>query len=257
MPGADLDLLIDVARAAAKIAGRYWSGENRVWEKAPDDPVSEADHAVDTYLRETLTRARPDYGWLSEETEDNRVRRSKRRVFVVDPIDGTKAFIGGQRTWAHALGVVEDGRATEGVVLLPMRDRLYAAARGRGATLNGEPIRVPAEGGPVAGLLANRAALAPQHWPGGVPAVERAFRPSLAYRLCLVAEGRFDAMLTLRDTWEWDVAGASLIAEEAGAVVTDRAGRPLIFNSDEARTPGVLAARPGVHADLAARLRGP
>lgn len=255
MPEPELELLIDAARGAARIARPYWSGDNTVWQKGPDDPVSEADLAVDTYLRETLTAARPGHGWLSEETEDGAERLSADRVFVVDPIDGTKAFIRGEKTWAHSIGLVEYGRPLAGVVYLPMHDKLYAAAQGAGATLNGKPIRTSYLGGADgASMLANRTSFEASHWPGGVPGARREFRPSLAYRLCLVAEGRFDGMLTLRDTWEWDVAAGTLIAEEAGARITDRLGAALGFNAARPAVPGVIAAPGPLHADLMSRL---
>ena len=258
MPGDDLALLSEAARAAGDIALKFFEGSNRVWDKGVDDPVSEADVAVDRYLREKLRAARPDYGWLSEETEDDPARLSAERVFVVDPIDGTRAFVAGERTWAHSLAVVEAGRPVVGVVYLPARDRLYAATAGGGAALNGEGLAASSlSSADGARVLASRPTLASELWPGGRPEIERHFRPSLAYRLSLVGEGRFDGMLTLRDSWEWDIAAGALIAAESGATVTDRRGRPLVFNSPEGMTEGVVAAAPGVHADLLAGLREP
>ncbi|MCU0909068.1 MAG: 3'(2'),5'-bisphosphate nucleotidase CysQ, partial [Rhodobacteraceae bacterium] len=205
---ADLALLVGIATKAGHLARGYWGRAVTVREK--DDgqgPVSEADLAVDALLRDRLLGARPHYGWLSEESADDPVRHTARRSFVVDPIDGTRSFLARERVWAHALAVVEDGQVVAGVVHLPMLQRTYAARQGGPATLNGGPIRA---GGrtvlPGAEVLTNAASLDPALWPGGVPDVTRAFRPSLAYRLCLVAEGRYDAMLTLRPTWEWDVA---------------------------------------------------
>ena len=258
MPADDLTLLAEAAKAAGRIALTYFEGANEVWEKGADDPVSEADMAVDRFLRETLTAARPGYGWLSEETEDDRARLGASRVFVVDPIDGTRAFVAGERTWAHALAVVEDGRPVAGIVYLPARDRLFAATAGGGATLNGVPLAASArqsvEG---ARILASRPTLEAKLWPGGLPSVERHFRPSLAYRLSLVGEGRFDGMLTLRDSWEWDIAAGALIATEAGARVTDCRGGALRFNSPRRQTDGVIAAPPAIHAGLLEGLREP
>ena len=255
MPEPDLDLLLSAATEAAAIACRHWRQNPKVWEKGIDGPVSEADYEVDAFLRTTLRSARPDYGWLSEETPDEPGQRAASRVFVVDPIDGTRAFIGGEPTWAHSLAVVEDGRPITAVVHLPVRKKTYAAALGRGATLNGATVRA-SDRPEVAGstFLAARASFEPQHWKGAVPQVDRAFRPSLAYRLALVAEGRFDGMLTLRPTWEWDVAAGALIASEAGATVTDRCGRPLVFNNADPRLDGVLVAGPKLHADVTARM---
>ena len=237
---------------------RFWRQTPRAWEK-PDGtgPVTEADLAVNTMLRETLRGQRPDYGWLSEEDEDGTARLTTTRQFIIDPIDGTRAFMAGEETFAHSLAIAENGAVIAGVVYLPALDRLYTAAVNSPALKDGTPIsastQTQIEG---ATLLTTPPNLAPEHWPGGVPAVKRSFRTSLAYRLCLVAEGRHDGMLTLRDAWEWDIAAGALIAQRAGATVTDRHNHPLIFNTEHAKRPGVLAAAPGLHAGLMARLLG-
>ena len=256
MPETDLTLLIDAARQAAKIANRFWKTDQQIWHKHDNaGPVSEGDYAVDTYLRECLTDARPGYGWLSEETEDDPARLQAETVFIVDPIDGTRSYVAGETTWAHSLAVVRNGQPVAAVVYLPQRDKLYAATLGSGALLNGRALvassRSRLEG---AEILAPKPSLDPQHWRGGPPPVTRHFRPSLAYRLCLVAEGRFDGMLTLRDCWEWDIAAGALIAAEAGAAVSDRFGAPLAFNSARAKTSGVLIAARDLHAALRDRL---
>lgn len=255
MPETDLELLIRSARAAGEIALSYWQGENRVWQKGHDDPVSEADLAVDQFLRTELLSARPGYGWLSEETEDDGSRLSRERVFVVDPIDGTRAFVAGERTWAHSLAIVEAGVPVAAVVFLPARDRLFSSAAGGGAFLNGSRISASVHGNmDGARVLAARPTFHGHHWRGGIPAFERHFRPSLAYRLSLVGEGRFDAMMTLRDSWEWDIAAGALIASEAGAMVTDRTGAALKFNNLRPATAGVVVANPALHAGIMDRL---
>ncbi len=255
MPVSDLDLLIAAALHAGEIACRHWREDPKVWDKGVDGPVSEADFEVDAYLKETLRAARPDYGWLSEETPDAPENRAARRIFVADPIDGTRAFIEGERTWAHSIAVVEDGRPVAGVVHLPARDKTYAAALGAGATLNGDTVNASARTDiDGATFLAPRFAFDQHHWKGPVPNVERAFRPSLAYRLCLVAEGRYDGMMTLRPTWEWDVAAGTLIATEAGASVTDRRGHALVFNNPDPRLDGIIAAGAPLHAEVARRM---
>lgn len=249
---ADLALLSSAAVEAGRLALSYWGRELVQRDKGDGQgPVSEADLAVDRLLQERLTGARPDYGWLSEESADDQSRHGARRTFVVDPIDGTRSFLARERVWAHSLALVEDGVVLAGVVHLPLLRLTYSAAQGSGATLNGARIRVGVrqdlEGAEV---LTNPASLDPAGWPGGVPPVIRAFRPSLAYRLCLVAEGRYDAMLTLRDAWEWDVAAGALIAAEAGAVVTDRQGRAPVFNARHPVTAGLVVAGTLVHAGL-------
>ena len=230
----------------------YWRNAPEEWDKGGDaGPVTEADLAVNDYLKSALLEARPSYGWLSEESEDTPDRLERDRVFIVDPIDGTRAFIAGEKSWSHSLAVAEGGRVVAGVVFLPVSGKLYSAQAGRGATLNGVQIGVSRRKD-IAGasVLSAKNALASARWPGGVPPVKRQFRPSLAYRLSLVAEGRFDAMLTLRDTWEWDVAAGSLIAGEAGATVTDQHGKPLAFNHEQPKLPGLLAAPEAIHSAL-------
>ncbi|MEM9477329.1 MAG: 3'(2'),5'-bisphosphate nucleotidase CysQ [Pseudomonadota bacterium] len=255
MPESDLELLIRTAQGGGDIALGFFRSHNKVWDKGHDDPVSEADFAVDTYLRETLTAARPDYGWLSEETEDSEARLSCDSVFIVDPIDGTRAFVAGENTWAHSLAVARDGAVTAAVVFLPARDKLYTATLGGGAASNGAAIAASARRDlSGATLLASRPALDKRHWRAGIPPIERHFRPSLAYRLSLVGEGRFDAMLTLRDSWEWDIAAGALIASEAGAHVSARDGTTLVFNTPQRLTPGVVAAPRALHEALRAEL---
>ncbi|MBM9596180.1 3'(2'),5'-bisphosphate nucleotidase CysQ [Roseitranquillus sediminis] len=249
----DLDLLTAAAHSAAEIALRHWRTGPKVWDKGSGlGPVSEADLEVDRHLRQALLAERPGYGWLSEEGEADPDRLSAERVFIIDPIDGTRNYLEGEDSWAISLAVAGAGRVEAGVVLMPARDRLYAAVRGGGATRDGAGIRASrrTEIGD-ANVLAPRTALTADAWRGApVPQVRRHFRPSLAYRLCLVAEGRFDAMMTFRDCWEWDIAAGALIAEEAGATASDRTGAPLRFNTEFARTPGAVVAPAALHRDL-------
>lgn len=238
----DLALLVAAAQAAAAIAMEFRTPE--VWDK-PDGagPVCEADLAVDAMLRARLGAARPSYGWLSEETADAPERLAAERIFIVDPIDGTRAYLEGSADWAHSLAVAEHGRITAACVLLPRHGLLYTATLGGGAFLNGAPIRASDQTDPArATLLGPRLAMSPEQWSGGdVPPVRRAFRSALAWRLCLLAEARFDAMLTIRPTWEWDIAAGCLILTEAGGTATDRRGAVLTFNKPVPQSDGVLA----------------
>jgi len=141
------------------------------------------------------------------------------------------------------------------VVHLPKLERTYVASAGGGARANGAAITASdREGLDDSRVLANAAQLDPRHWRGEAPRLERHMRPSLAYRLCLAAEGRFDAMLTFRDAWEWDVAAGDLIAREAGAVVTDRTGAAAVYNNPRPMVPGMIVAGPALHAAILARV---
>ena len=256
MPGTDLDLLIHAARGAGPIALGYAHGALNIVDKGEGQgPVTAADLAVNAHLAGVLQGARPGYGWLSEESPDDAARLSRERVFIIDPIDGTRAFIEGNGNWAHSLAIAERGQVTAAVVYLPARDLMFTAALGQGAALNGEPIRtgaVKALG--QATVLTAKPTMAPENW-AKVPPFKRAFRSSLAYRLGLVAEGRFDAMLTLRPAWEWDIAAGSLIVAEAGGTAQDRTGGALRFNNPVPQQNGVVAANQSLARAIFAHLR--
>jgi myo-inositol-1(or 4)-monophosphatase len=257
LPAADLPLLIAAAHEAGRIATGFPGQTARRWEKADGaGPVTEADLAVNDMLHDTLRQARPEYGWLSEETEDTAARLEHDQVFIVDPIDGTRSFIEGASTWAHSIAVAEHGQITAAVIYLPMRGLLYSAARGAGAYLNGTPIRASATTlFAQATVLAAKPAIAGDRWRSGIcPPFKPAYRPSLAYRLGLVAQARFDAMLTLRPSWEWDIAAGALIVAEAGGTITDQRGAPLRFNGADPRLDGVVAGGCAIHRALLADL---
>jgi len=257
LPEADLDLLRDAALASGDIARRFWKNAPDIEEK-PDGagPVTEADLAIDRMLHTELRAARPDYGWLSEETEDSDARLSHDRVFIIDPIDGTRAFISGEAGFSHSLAIAEHGKVIAAAVYLPIRDEMYLAIPGQPATLNGSKIQATQAPMHDAKVLGAKPNFAPAHWRGDeTPPITRHFRSSLAWRLCLVAQGRFDAMITIRPTWEWDVAAGSLIATCAGATVTDLAGDAPLFNNPHPKLRGMLAAGPELHNGLITRLK--
>lgn len=241
---ADLALLIDASQKAAELALPFFRADPKVWDKGEGaGPVTEADLAVDRFLTDHLRSARPDYGWLSEETEDDHDRLSRDHVFIIDPIDGTRAFIAREPSWAHSLAVARGGQIIAAVVLMPARDLLYEASLGGGARRNGQPMTVsPHPTADGATLLAAKPNMDPSQWQDPMPRLERHFRPALAYRLALVAEGRFDAMLSLRPTWEWDVAAGTLLVQEAGGSVSDRTGKAPAFNSAAAQLDGIVGA---------------
>ncbi len=257
MRETDLGLLTDAARMAGKIALGHFRRHGTVTDKPGGaGPVTLADLAVNDMLHDTLRSARPDLGWLSEETPDTAARLTTGAQFIIDPIDGTRAFIDGGKDWAHSLAIAENGEITTAVVYLPVRDEMFTASLGGGAFLNGTAIRA-ATGTDLttATILATRTTMDAHHW-HDMPPVKRTFRSSLAYRLCLAATGRFDAMLTLRPTWEWDVAAGALIVAEAGGKATDRTGTRLRFNNPVPQVNGIVAGG-ALHGELIRRMGDP
>jgi myo-inositol-1(or 4)-monophosphatase len=239
----DLALIRDAAAEAGRIALGYFKQNPEVWMKGGTSPVSEADYAVDRYLRETLTAARPGYGWLSEETADNAGRLAARRTFVVDPIDGTRAFLDGRSTWCVSIAVVENGAPMAGVLDCPAKDEVFAAVLGAGVTKNGRPIRVVAPREPP--LIAGPRPMLEASADYLKRAVTRApYIPSLAYRIAMLAEGSLDATFIKPNSHDWDLAAAELILTEAGGRVFDPTGKRPLYATASPRH-GALAAGSG------------
>lgn len=255
MPVPDLPLLEQAAQEAGEIALRFWRQSPEAWDKGGGaGPVSEADLAVNAHLESLLRGARPGYGWLSEETPDGPERQDARHCFIIDPIDGTRAFLDGQEGFSISLAVATGAQITAAVVHLPARRMTYTAQAQGPALLNGQPIRPVEHDLDGASVLTGKPSLAPSFWRGRVPPMRREFRSSLAWRLCLVAEGAFHSALSTRLCWEWDIAAGSLIAERAGCQVSDLAGHALQFNSPRAMTEGIVVAPPGLHGQVLAAL---
>ncbi|OLL56131.1 3'(2'),5'-bisphosphate nucleotidase CysQ [Bartonella henselae] len=214
---SDLNLLLDVCREAGNLAMKYFGCELDVWIKEGNSPVSEADLAVDHFLKERLLVARPNYGWISEETKDNRSQRSYERSFVVDPIDGTRGFLSGSTYWCVSIAIIENGRPIIGVVQCPAQGNVYAAVTGEGATLNG--IKLPLLPSQVnrkykVSLDKSLAQKLPDDFCNQVSFYRHI--PSLAYRIVLVAQGEIDIVLIRPNCHAWDIAAADLILQECG-----------------------------------------
>jgi myo-inositol-1(or 4)-monophosphatase len=245
---SDLDLLRDAALEAGRLALTRREAGLKISFKAEGSPVTDADLAVDALLQKRLLGARPDYGWLSEETADNPERLGKRRLFVVDPIDGTRAFMKSKPWWTVALAVVEDGQPVTAVIHAPALDETYEAETGGGAFRNHKPIRASdADDLEDAAILADAAMLDRPIWTEPWPTMRLESRNSIAYRMALVAAGAFDAALNLSPKWDWDVCAGTLIATEAGAKVSDHRGRPYLFNKPTPQQPSLVCAAPALH----------
>ncbi|MDP1027237.1 3'(2'),5'-bisphosphate nucleotidase CysQ [Sphingomonas sp. KR1UV-12] len=250
MPAAELlTAVAQIAGEAAQMALARWRTDFRRWEKEPGSPVCEVDLDVDRMLRSRLASLLPDAGWLSEETADAPDRLARQRVWVVDPIDGTRDYIRGREGWAVSVALVEDGAVVLAVLDAPARGERWAAVHGQGATRND-----------LALAASQRDTLPGARVPAdALPRADRDFvvvaKPnSIALRIAMVAAGEADLVATLRWGNEWDIAAAVLIAAEAGATVSDALGAPLIFNKPDPQALGVLVSAPAIHAGAVARL---
>jgi myo-inositol-1(or 4)-monophosphatase len=251
----DLDLILTAAREAGALALSARGEGLKIWSKEGGSPVTDADLAVDALLKNRLGAARPAYGWLSEETADDPARLATPRQFVVDPIDGTVAFMKGKPWFAVSIAVVEAGRPVAAVVHAPALDETYAATLGGGATLNGVAIS-PSDTDDLedAAMLGDAKMFAHPVWAEPWPPMRVESRNSIAYRLCLVAAGAFDAAVALSPKNEWDLAAADLVCAEAGAVLSDHQGRAFIYNRANPLLPSVVCANRALHPLILSRV---
>jgi myo-inositol-1(or 4)-monophosphatase len=253
----DFDLLRQTARDAAALALGFWGRTIAKERKADGSVVTEADKAVDALLASRLRTARPEYGWLSEESAEHESRLSARCAWILDPIDGTRAFIQERDDWTVALALVEDGAPVLAVVVNPVRAEVFEARAGMGAFLNGQRIhasdRTALAGARIAiPATGSKAWSLPQAWPELTPI----FVNSSLYRLALIACAGADISFASKPKWDWDVAPGALLVSEAGGIISDVLGLPLRFNSAEAKVHGFLAAAPNLHQMLMEHLSG-
>ncbi|HEX2146840.1 MAG TPA: 3'(2'),5'-bisphosphate nucleotidase CysQ [Pseudorhizobium sp.] len=239
----DLALITQAAREAGQIALGFFGQSPEVWWKNEGrSPVSAADFAANDRLQKMLSDARPEYGWLSEETDDDAARLSRETLFVVDPIDGTRAFIAGERTWCVSVAVVHRGAPVAGVLVAPALQEEFVAACGQQALKNGKAVSVarsrPGEALKLAMAEDVLKLVDPQHR-NSVHRIRHV--PSLAYRLAMTADGTIDGTIVKRNSHDWDLAAADIILERAGGRLLDADGKRLVYNRESVKH-GVLRA---------------
>lgn len=262
MPGAEergaheevSALLAAAVREAGELALKSFRSSFRSWIKGSNSPVSEVDIAVDELLRERLMAAAPDYGWLSEETLDDQQRLSASRVWIVDPIDGTRAFIAGREDWVISAALAENGRPVAGAIFAPVENAMFLAVAGHGATLNGRPLQAGLDerlsGARIAGPKRYFDALAAAERVEALPRVH-----SLALRLARVASEAIDVAFAGGNSRDWDIAAADLIVHEAGGALTDLEGRQATYNRPDPVHGILIAANRPRHRSVLRLLR--
>jgi myo-inositol-1(or 4)-monophosphatase len=245
--------VIATTQEAAALAFQSWrdgaAPDTKVWEKSKGHPVSDIDMAVDALLKTRLADILPEAAWLSEETVDDPARLYARLLWLVDPIDGTRDYVRGRSGWCVSVALIADGQPVFAVMAAPAQDKLWVAADGEGVTCNGDRLsgstrtdfagsRVPAD---------------------DLPKIDRDLvtvtKPnSIAMRMTMVACDRADLVASLRWGNEWDIAAAHLVAQEAGAIVSDALGRPIVYNKREPLDFGLICCAPGIHKEAVERL---
>jgi len=255
---SDLALIESAAREAGALARALLAKPLEIRSKGEAGPVTNVDFAVNDLLTERLRAARPDYGWLSEETPDIAAERiGKARVFMIDPIDGTAAMIAQSPQFTISIGITESDRAWAGVIYNPRTDELYRGAVDAGATLNGRTIRASLRSD-IEGMrmIGQAQRFKSSKWPQPWPKMQIDSRQSIAYRMGIVAAGQGDATILFGWKNEWDIAAGAAIVEAAGGRVSDPWGGALKLNNPDPRTPGgVVAAGANLHPLLIERTK--
>lgn len=259
MPGSDLiklrGALEEVMREAGELARFTSRGEFKRWTKGDESPVSEGDIAVNNLLHAKLRALVPQAGWLSEETEDDVAGRSVQQAWVVDPIDGTRAYIAGFPDWTISVGFVENGRPVLAALFAPVTDEMFLAVAGHGTTLNGTSVMADRGDALAGATLAGPKRYLDRLGDLAAGTVPQPKIHSLALRLTRVAHGGLDLAIASPGSHDWDLAAADLLVHEAGGALTDLTGRPLLYNQPHTTHPALIAAGHARHGSVIGLMR--
>ncbi len=251
----DLALATEAAIEAGKLTLEYFGKPLEITEKSKNNPVTEADFAADKLINEILKSSRPEYGWLSEESIDDGSRLIAKKTWVIDPIDGTRAFIKGLPHYAISIGLIENGKAILGAIYNPVTDELFTGALKKGAYKNGRKIkandRQTIEG---ASLLGDIHMFNASGWPIPWPPISVTRKNSIAYRMALIASGEYDGAIATMPKNDWDIAAGTIIAHEAGAKATDHLNNEFNFAKKEPKQISVVVAGSTLHSQFIDRL---
>ena len=245
----ELDAAVDAARAAGDLLMEWFRTDFEVRDKGGKGPVTDADLAADRLLREMLTAAFPEDGWLSEETADTPHRLDKDRVWIIDPLDGTKDFAAGRPEFSVSVGLSVRGEAVVGAVFNPATAEFVAGAAGLGATLNGVATSpTSTDDLSAARVVLSRSEMDRDLYAPLADSLTPAPVGSVAYKLALVAAGLADATFTPRPRNEWDLCGGVAVLHAAGGKATNGAGDAYVFNRSDPLNVGVCGTNGPLHA---------
>ncbi|PIS30127.1 MAG: 3'(2'),5'-bisphosphate nucleotidase CysQ [Candidatus Marinimicrobia bacterium CG08_land_8_20_14_0_20_45_22] len=255
---AELKIAKQAAREAGQILMKYFRGIFSVRQKSPDNPVTNADIEADKYLKSQLLGSFPNDGWLSEETKDpeSSVRLSKERVWIVDPLDGTKEFIAGRPEFVVSIGLVKNGDPILGVLFNPATDEMFSADEDEPSNLNGRVLAIShAKLLSESTLIVSRTEERNGLWnPYRKYFKNAVVCGSVAYKLASFADGRADAFISLNPKNEWDVCAGDYLIRRAGGIITTRTGKPIVYNQPNPHIPnGIIASLPNLAPALLLR----
>lgn len=241
---------------AGKLALKWFKKDPEQWEKDDGSLVSKADIEVNDLLNKLLKNKNPEFGWLSEENEDDKSRLNKKITFVVDPLDGTKAFLEGKKEFSISVAIVKNGLPISGIVFSPSTGEIFEAEKNKGSWRNNKKVIISNyKKLEKCKMIAFKPMFSHPAWKKPWPKMDVENRNSIAYRMALVASGQYDAMMALNSKNDWDIAAGDLLISEAGGNVTLHTSKKIIYNTENTKKPSVIGANKAIHEKIIKRVK--
>ena len=241
---------------AGKLALKWFKKDPEQWKKDDGSLVSKADIEINDLLNKLLKNKNPEFGWLSEENEDDRSRLNKKITFVVDPLDGTKAFLEGKKEFSISVAIVKNGLPISGIVFSPSTGEMFEAEKNKGSWKNNKKVIISNYNRlEKCKMIAFKPMFSHPAWKEPWPKMDVENRNSIAYRMALVASGQYDAMMALNSKNDWDIAAGDLLISESGGIVTLHTNKKIIYNTENTKKPSVIGTNKAIHEKIIKRVK--
>ena len=255
-PSSEHNLVKESILEAGKLAIKWFRKDPEQWEKDDGSLVSKADIEINDLLNKLLKNKNPEFGWLSEENEDDRSRLNKKITFVVDPLDGTKAFLEGKKEFSISVAIVKNGLPISGIVFSPSTGEMFEAEKNKGSWKNNKKVIISNYNRlEKCKMIAFKPMFSHPAWKEPWPKMDVENRNSIAYRMALVASGQYDAMMALNSKNDWDIAAGDLLISESGGIVTLHTNKKIIYNTENTKKPSVIGTNKAIHEKIIKRVK--
>jgi myo-inositol-1(or 4)-monophosphatase len=250
------NLVKDSILEAGKLALKWFKKDPEQWKKDDGSLVSKADIEINDLFNKLLKNKNPEFGWLSEENEDDKSRLNKKITFVVDPLDGTKAFLEGKKEFSISVAIVKNGLPISGIVFSPSTDEIFEAEKNKGSWKNNKKVIISNYNRlEKCKMIAFKPMFSHPAWKEPWPKMDVENRNSIAYRMALVASGQYDAMMALNSKNDWDIAAGDLLISESGGIVTLHTNKKIIYNTENTKKPSVIGTNKAIHEKIIKRVK--
>ena len=241
---------------AGHIALKWFNNDPENWKKEDGSLISKVDIEINDLLGKILKENNPNYGWLSEESEDDKSRLEKEITFVVDPLDGTKAFLEGKKEFSISIALVRNGEPISGIVYSPSTKEMFEAEKGKGSWKNKKKVNI-SKFNKLKGcrMVAFKPMFSHPSWKSPWPKMLIDNKNSIAYRMALVASGEFDAMMALNSKNDWDIAAGDLLITEAGGYVSQHNNKKIKYNDISTKKPSVIGSNKEIYNEIINRVK--